>query len=39
VLVEQPGDEESLSDEHTRREFRLALRLVEGETQGDDEQA
>ena len=31
VLVEQPGDEESLSDEHTRREFRRALRLVEGE--------
>lgn len=28
VLVEEPGDEESLSDEHTRREFRRALRLV-----------
>jgi len=35
VLVEEPGDEESLSDEHTRREFRRALRLV-GEEPGDD---
>ena len=35
VLVEEPGDEESLSDEHTRREFRRALRLV-SEEPGDD---
>ena len=39
ALVEQPGDGESLSDEHTRRELRLALRLVEGEAKGDSDQA
>jgi len=31
VLVEQPGDEESLSDDYTRREFRRALRLADAE--------
>ena len=37
VLVEEPGDEESLSDEHTRREFRRALRLVESAGPDEDE--
>ena len=32
VLIEHPGDEESLSDEHTRREFRRALKVVGDES-------
>ena len=32
VLIEHPGDEESLSVEHTRREFRRALKVVADES-------
>ena len=32
VLIEHPGDEESLSDEHPRREFRRALKVVGDES-------